>query len=29
MQLLGWIAPGDLKLFTHEQLEEAKARVAA
>jgi len=28
MQLLGWIAPGDLKLFTHEQLEEAKAWVA-
>ncbi len=29
MELLGWIAPGDLKLFTHEQLEEAKAWVAA
>ncbi|MEK6251165.1 MAG: STAS/SEC14 domain-containing protein [Actinomycetota bacterium] len=29
MQLLGWIAPGELKLLAPEQLDEAKAWVAA
>jgi SpoIIAA-like len=28
MDLLGWIAPGELKLFSHDQLADAKAWVA-
>lgn len=28
MELLGWIAPGELQLFVPEQLDEAKAWVA-
>jgi SpoIIAA-like len=28
VDLLGWMTPGDLRLFSHEELEEAKAWVA-
>jgi hypothetical protein len=29
VELLGWMTPGELRLFDHEQLDEAKAWVAA